>query len=256
MSTVAVLQARVSSSRLPGKVLLPILDKPMLEHEIQRVQSSKKLGKLVVATSTNEEDDAIESLCKQLGVACFRGDLNNVLSRFYHAALPFSPEHVVRLTGDCPVIDPDIIDSVVSFHMWGGYDYTSNTINPTFPDGLDVEIMKFSVLKEAFEQAKLPFQLEHVTPYIYQHSEKYRLGSYEGNVDLSALRWTVDELEDFDFIRWVYKELYPINPFFKLTDIHALLEKHPNATAINAKFKRNEGLQKSLQAKKMDTKGS
>jgi len=145
----AILQARTSSSRLPGKVLKPILGKPMLLLQIERVRRARKIDKLVVATSNDPSDDGIEALCKQHGIDCFRGSLNDVLDRFYRAALTYNPEHIVRLTGDCPLIDPELVDSIIDMHLEGNYDYTSNAIQMTFPDGLDVEILTIKVLKEA-----------------------------------------------------------------------------------------------------------
>jgi len=251
MMILAILQARVSSTRLPGKVLKPILGKPMLELQIRRILQSKLINRLVIATSTDTTDDSIEQLCKQVGVSCFRGSLNDVLDRFYQAALLWSPEHIVRLTGDCPLIDPEIIDEVITFYLNGNYDYVSNTIEPTFPDGLDVEVFRFLVLKEAWQEAKLPSQREHVTLFIYQQSEKYRLGNYKNPIELSNHRWTVDEPEDFEFVSQIYKELYPINPNFRMADILNFLEKRPELMGLNKKFHRNEGLEKSLREEKI-----
>src|SRR5476649_1017963 len=153
-TTSAILQARVSSSRLPGKVLKPILGRAMLLHQLDRVRRAGSLDDLVVATSTESGDDAIETMCAAEGIRCFRGSLNDVLDRFYQAALPFNPDYIVRLTGDCPLADPELIDRVVNFLITGGFDIAGAA--PTFPDGLDVEAMRFSILETAWREATLP----------------------------------------------------------------------------------------------------
>lgn len=242
----AILQARFSSTRLPGKVLKPILGRPMLALQIERILQAKKIDRLIVATSTHQSDDEIEKLCKDLKIYCFRGSLDDVLDRFYHAALQWQPEHIVRLTGDCPVIDPDIVDELISFYLKGNYDYTANSIEPSFPDGLDAEIFSFSALKKAWEEANLPSQREHVTPFIYNHPELFKIGHYKNRIDLSYHRWTVDEPEDFELINKIYEALYPDNPSFRMADILKFLESHPELLEINKKFKRNEGMEKSL----------
>lgn len=243
----AILQARVSSTRLPGKVLKPILGKPMLSHQIDRVLQSRRIDQLVIATSTDPSDDQLEILCRQTGVSCFRGSLNDVLDRFYLAAKTRRPQHVVRLTGDCPLIDPEIIDAVIDFYLAGSYDYASNAIQPTFPDGLDVEVFRFSTLKQAWKEAALPSQREHVTPFIHQQPDRYRIGHYCNAEDLSHLRWTVDEPEDFKLITLIYETLYPANPDFTMQDILNLVDAKPELRTLNAHFMRNEGMLKSKQ---------
>jgi glutamate-1-semialdehyde 2,1-aminomutase len=247
MRTIAILQARVSSTRLPGKVLKPILGVPMLQHQIERILRSGGIDELVVATSTDKSDDRIEDLCEKIQVPLFRGNLEDVLDRFYHAAVSYNPAHIVRLTGDCPLIDPDIIDQVINYYFEGNYDYASNAVEPTFPDGLDIEIFSFSVLTTAWREACLSSQRKHVTPFIYQQPDRYRIGHYKSAEDLSHLRWTVDTLEDFNLINKIYEELYPVNPNFKMSDILNLLQKRPEWLTINKHFKRNEGFIESLQ---------
>jgi len=247
MTTIlAILQARVTSSRLPGKVLKSILGKPMLVRQIERVLQSRRIDQLVVATSTDPSDDDLENLCRQINVSCFRGSLDDVLDRFYQAAKIRQPDHVVRLTGDCPLTDPEIIDAVIDFCLAGSYDYVSNATQPTFPDGLDVEIFRFSSLEEAWKEATLPSQREHVTPFIHRQPERFRIGHYRHTEDLPHLRWTVDEPEDFDLVTRIYEALYPINPEFRMTDVLALLQQRPDLAVINQKLERNEGLKKSL----------
>ena len=243
---VAILQARVSSSRLPGKVVKPILGRPVLSLQLERVQRSTAIDQIVVATSVERSDDTLEALCSRMAIPCFRGSLDDVLDRFYQAAIVYHPDHLVRLTGDCPLIDPIVIDQVIAFYLNVDCDYASNTLEPTFPDGLDVEIFRFSTLEQAWEEAKLPSQREHVTPFIYGHPERFRLGSFKGSLDRSDLRWTIDEAEDFELVRQIYEELYPQNPNFSTEDILALVERRPELKTINRHYQRNEGYQRSL----------
>ncbi len=246
----AILQARVSSTRLPGKVLKPIMGRPMLALQVERVLQATKIDQLIIATSTDPSDDELESLCEGIHVPCYRGSLNDVLDRFYQAAQTWKPKHVVRITGDCPLIDPVVIDAVIAYYLNGDYDYVSNTVEPTFPDGLDIEIFRFSILEEAWKEASLPSQREHVTPFIHQHPDRYRIGNYRNTEDLSHMRWTVDEAEDFDLINRIYNELYPFDPNFRMADILNLLQQKTEWLSINKQFDRNEGFMKSLQEDK------
>jgi glutamate-1-semialdehyde 2,1-aminomutase len=249
MRIIAILQARVSSQRLPGKVLKPILGISMLQHQIERISRACRIDQLVVATSTDISDNGIEDLCKNIQVPIFRGHLDDVLDRFYQAAMLYHPEHIVRLTGDCPLIDPEIIDQVIDYYLQGDYDFASNAIEPTFPDGLDVEVFRFRALVDAWKNAKMPFQREHVTSYIYNKPNCFKIGLYKNREkNLSCLRWTVDEPQDFEFVTRVYEQLYPTNPAFSTVDILKLLDNNPQLNEINHQFKRNEGLQKSLEA--------
>ncbi|WP_261903487.1 glycosyltransferase family protein [Vibrio fortis] len=246
MSVIAILQARVSSSRLPSKVLRPIFDKPMLHYQVERVLQSKLIDKLIIATSENPEDTPLETLAQSLNVECFRGDLDDVLDRFYRAAAVHSPNHVVRLTGDCPLIDPNVIDKIIEHHLLSKADYTSNANPPTYPDGLDVEVMKFSILEQAFQKAVLPSDREHVTPYIRKQTDSYHLENVTHTEDLSNLRWTVDELDDFKFVEEIYSRLYNDNSQFSMNDILSTLKIEPELAKINCKYLRNEGYLKSL----------
>jgi len=246
---IAILQARLGSKRLPGKVLLPLHGAPMLQRQIERILSSRKIDRLVLATSTAEADDALVKLACELSLECFRGSLDDVLDRFYQAALPHHPKHIVRLTGDCPLVDPEIIDAVVQKHLDDGNDYTSNGLPPTFPDGLDVEVMKFTALEIAWQRAKKKSEREHVTLFLYSHPEEFRLGNVRSTVDHSSMRWTVDMKEDYQFVSAVYEELYDRNPRFRYNDILALLKSRPELSAVNFGIMRNEGLAISL---KMD----
>lgn len=250
-----ILQARVGSTRLPGKVLRPILGLPMIIRQIERLSRVRRIDRLVLATSTDEADDGLAQLCEGHGVCCFRGSLNDVLDRFYQAAGEYVPEHVVRLTGDCPLIDPDLVDRVIACHVGEGNDYTSNTIPPTYPDGLDVEVVRFRCLQEAWKEAVLPSEREHVTPFVYRRPDRYKIGHVRNPVDLSSLRWTVDEPEDFDVVTAIYEALYPGNPMFTTDDILAHLDRNPALKNANIRYGRNEGYLRSLEADEAIRKG-
>lgn len=242
----AILQARVSSTRLPGKVLKPLLGVPMLLRQIERIRRARSINHLVVATSAGASDDPIEEICCNNDIACFRGSMEDVLDRFYFTAKEFNSEHVVRLTGDCPLTDPEVIDRVIRFYLDGKYAYASNAAEPTFPDGLDVEVFSFSCLEKAWREATLWSQREHVTPFLHQQPDRFKVGHYKQTRDLSHFRWTVDEAEDFDFVTQVYETLYPENPSFDMEDVLRLLARRPELMTINMRFQRNEGYRKSL----------
>jgi spore coat polysaccharide biosynthesis protein SpsF len=245
MTVNAILQARMSSTRLPGKVLKTILGKPMLVHLIERLKRAKLIDEIIVATSNCNSDDEIERLCQSIGIKCFRGSLHDVLARYYQASLSNPSEHIVRVTGDCPVIDPEIIDDVISLHLSSEADYTSNCAEPTFPDGLDTEIFTFSALEQAFTHANTSEEREHVTPYMYDKKTQNICVELLSDTDLSHYRWTVDESSDFTLIQLIYQALYPHTPNFTLADILALIKKQPELTKINQQILRNEGLMKS-----------
>lgn len=251
----AILQARTSSTRLPGKVLKPILGIPMLMRQVERIKKSKLIDKFVVATSTDPADNPIEQLCKDNGINCFRGSLDDVLDRFYQAAKLYNPIHIVRLTGDCPLQDPEIIDRVIEHHLHGNYDYTSSAVEPTFPDGLDAEIFRFSCLEDAWNEAQLPSQREHVSTFIYQQPKRYKIGSVKNNRDLSYLRLTVDEPEDLEIVTIIYEALYHSNSSFTTEDILDFLDKNPELPKINSRYPRNEGYKISLLKDKEFLKG-
>ena len=244
---VAILQARMGSSRLPGKVMKEILGKPMLALQLERIARCKNIDKLVVATSSQHADDSIAVLCKNLGVPCFRGSLNDVLDRYYRAAEYYAAKHVVRLTGDCPLCEPAVIDKTIDIHLAERRDYTSNFHPACFPDGLDIEVFKFEALEAAWQGAKLPSHREHVTAYIYQNAGVFNLGSYTQTPDMSNLRWTVDEAEDFEFVTHIYKALYPDNHEFTCDDILNYCNANPDIVQLNAQYMRNEGMAQSLQ---------
>ncbi len=247
--TTAILQARMGSTRLPGKMLLPIIDdKGALELMLERVVTAKSIDRIVVATTTLAEDDPLVALCDKLGIACFRGDSANVLDRYYQCTRTVARDDVlVRLTGDCPLHDPVVIDRVVAFFHDGQYDYAANTHPPTYPDGLDAEVFSFRALERAWHEATLLSEREHVTYYLYTHPESFRLGNLALEEDFSAHRWTLDEPTDLEFIRQVYAALYPSGKGFGMQDVMALLKERPELLDINQDIVRNAGLAKSLE---------
>ncbi len=246
MKTIAIIQARLGSTRLPGKVLLDIAGHTMLWHVVNRVRRAKEINEVVVATSALAQDDAIETFCRQEGIAVYRGSEGDVLDRFYRAALAFHADRVVRITADCPLIDPSVIDDVVVFFRESGADYVSNAIRPTYPDGLDAEVFTFAALETAWREAKKDSEREHVTPYV-RLSGKFRVLNYENPKDLSEkkYRWTVDEPRDLEFIRLVYQKLSNQSTFL-LDDVLTLLEVDPTMAKLNANTIANEGYYSSL----------
>ncbi|WP_372786381.1 cytidylyltransferase domain-containing protein [Phenylobacterium sp.] len=220
----AILQARMSSSRLPGKVMASVLGEPMIGRQVERLRRAKRIDKLVVATSTDPSDDALAAYCENLDLWVFRGPLDDVLERF-RTTLRAYPEAraVVRLTADCPLADPELIDRVIDHHHAAGADYTSNTLGTrTYPHGLDTEVIRPSALVAAAEQARDPYEREHVTPYVYRRPELFRLAGVARHESLAMLRWTVDLPEDLAFVRDVYAQLYPFDPAFDSDAIAAL----------------------------------
>jgi spore coat polysaccharide biosynthesis protein SpsF len=246
MKFLAIIQARVSSNRLPRKVLKPILGVPMLSQQIARLKQVKLFDQLIVATSDEASDDPIESLCQMLNVTCYRGSLNDVLDRYYQAAKGYQTENIVRLTGDCPLIDPEQTNNVLNLHLTQKADYTSNCCPPTLPDGLDIEVFTKDSLNKSWALANKPSEREHVTQFMRNHPEQFDLANYQYKEDLSALRWTVDEPSDLEFVRQVYQYLYDKNHLFSMQDILTLLTKHPHLIQINKNHSRDEGLAKSL----------
>jgi spore coat polysaccharide biosynthesis protein SpsF (cytidylyltransferase family) len=201
MKRVAIVQARTSSSRLPGKVIEPILGIPMIVFMLRRVARAQNLDHLVLATSVEESDDVLSQIAAQYGFDCYRGDLLDVLGRFVGAAKLYEADVIVRLTGDCPLIDFDVIDSCVATLVQQDLDYVSNVDPPTFPDGLDVEVLTIDALAQADAEAKTSSDREHVTPYIRRNKTKFRQANVHSCVDLSSLRWTVDHPDDLELVR-------------------------------------------------------
>ncbi|MFY0642740.1 MAG: glycosyltransferase family protein [Bermanella sp.] len=242
------LQARMSSTRLPGKVLMPLIGKPMIYRQIERIRLSKLINEIIILTSTDSSDNEIVEYCELIGCKVFRGDLNNVLSRYIDALKIYSCDHVVRLTGDCPLIDWEVIDATINKHLNTNADYTSNVLPPTFPDGLDVEVIAKKCLQDIGLRAKKEYEKEHVTYFCYQNPDRYHIENYKNiNGDESSLRWTVDHKEDFDFVNAIYEKLYFDKPF-RNDEIRQLLKLEPSLINLNQGILRNEGLLKSLES--------
>ncbi len=244
MTTVALIQARMSSSRLPGKVLQGICSQPMLLRVYQRVQRAKLVDSVAIITSVHEDDNAIEAICKEKSIPCFRGSLEGVLDRSYQSAIHFRVGLIVRLTADCPLLDPVVIDNVVQTFKANSYDYVSNTLECTYPDGLDTEVFRFEALEKAWREACLKSEREHVTSYIYKHPELFRLGSVKHEEDLSSLRWTVDTPQDLEFVRTIYSRFKGNE--FGLNETLQLIREYPELMKLNAGQGRNEGYCRSL----------
>src|SRR3989338_7242252 len=236
----AVIQARMGSTRLPGKTLAEICGKPLLLHLVERVYASQFVKEVVVATTTKPQDDVLVEFTERLGLKCFRGSEEDVLDRIYQAARYYGVDSIVRVTPDCPLMDPHVIDKVIETYLSAGYDYVTNTSPYTYPDGLDVEIFSFKALERAWREAKLPSEREHVTSYI-RKSGCFRLFNVEGPVDLSRFKWSVDSAEDLAFVRAVYARLYNDNKVFHLEDVIRLVNDHPELQTINVRSVVNEG---------------
>ena len=231
----------MTSTRLPGKILREVLKRPLLEYQIERLRRVKNARSIVVATTVNPTDDIISEFCSRLGLSVFRGSEEDVLGRYYHAAVVAKAEHIVRVTSDCPLIDPAVIDQCIN--LYGGgirFDYVSNTLERTYPRGLDVELFSMKTLAEMFREATLPYQREHVTPYIRDHRERFRIGQVKGDRDLSYHRWTVDTPDDFELIGRILEELYPTKPSFDLQDVIDLLKEHPDWVTLNQHIRQKE----------------
>jgi spore coat polysaccharide biosynthesis protein SpsF len=241
----AIIQARMSSSRLPGKIMADINGKPMVRRVVERARQSRMIDSVVVATSDHPDDDILTDYCSRSGIPCLRGNLNDVLDRYYSAACSIGADILIRLTADCPLLDPTIIDRVIGVFCEGDFDYVSNTLECTYPDGLDTEVFSFAVLERAWREARLKSEREHVTSYIYKHPEVFRCGGVKHAEDLSAMRWTVDRPEDLMFVRAVYAHFGTSD--FGMTETVEFLKTAPHLSRINAHIQRNEGYRKSLQ---------
>ena len=264
---VAIIQARMGASRLPGKVLLDIGGEPMLVRVVERTRRSKVVDEVVVATSLDHSDDPIEQMCSQRGLACHRGSLHDVLDRYYHAARSFSAEVIVRITAACPVIDPLVIDQTLYAFYGNGsslitedvpdqkglspvrplmapaWDFTTNRLPPpwkrTFPIGLDTEICTFSALEIAWQEATQPYQREHVMPFIYEHDERFKVLQVNHDPDYGDFRWTVDTPQDLELLRQIY-ELFGGRDDFSWLEVLDLFQRDPDLAKINSGVSHND----------------
>lgn len=238
---VAIVQARMGSTRLPGKVLKEIQGKPLLGHLIERIKRSVLIGDLVIATSTQESDTVIAEYCKAHDVKYYRGSEDDVLSRYLEAAKLYEADFVVRICADSPLIDPVLIDEIIREFLlkYPLCDYLSNTINQTYPLGMNAEIFSFQALHEAHMNAKTPYEREHVTPYIYTNPDRFNACHKHCHPDLSMLRLTVDVREDFELVKMIFERLYPVNKDFGLSDIVLMYSQSPELFKINSHIQQN-----------------
>jgi spore coat polysaccharide biosynthesis protein SpsF len=238
----------MGSSRLPGKTLASISGQPLLGHIIDRVRACTLIDSVMVATTTLEEDSVLAKFAVSKGASVYRGSSHDVLDRYYQAALQAGAACVVRITADDPFKDPDVIACIVSaLKAEQAVDYSSNTLDPTYPEGLDAEAFTFFALQRTWREAHLSSEREHVTPYIWSHPELFRITQVRHDRDLSHMRWTLDYPEDLQFTREVYSRLYS-GQVFRMGEILTLLEKEPRLSQINTGFVRNAGYKKSIQA--------
>jgi spore coat polysaccharide biosynthesis protein SpsF len=246
VKVVAITQARCGSTRLPNKVLKKINGKTLLEIHLHRIQKSKKIHKLIVATTINCADDAIVAICNKLNVSYYRGDEMDVLDRFYQSLLGQNVSYVVRLTADCPLIDPVLIDEVIDYTISKDLDYCSNTLVENFPDGQDIEVIKFHAFKEAWKNADKSYQREHVTPYIRENSTfaggtRFKSDNFETVKKYGDVRMTVDEQKDFDVISLLIEKLGTEKKWIDYADFY---QSDKQIQSLNSDIKRNEGYKK------------
>lgn len=242
MKTVVIIQARMGSTRLPGKVMKYLCGRTVLAHVISRVHACPLVDEVAVATTTSPADDLVVSEVEKCGAKWFRGSEEDVLERYYMAAKEYKADVVVRVTSDCPLFDPEVLLQMLEYFKTGtvqglDMDYLSNTINRSYPLGLDTEVFPFDALERAFREAHQPYEREHVTPYIYEHPGIFALHSYINGEDLSAYRWTLDTQEDLRLIESVYSHLYRAGEIFTTDEVIALLREKAEFVKLNAHVK-------------------
>jgi len=242
---IALIQARMGSTRLPGKVALELKGSTVLEQVFNRVSSSKLINEAILVTTLHKSDLPLVCLCANKNIRVFCGSEEDVLDRFYQAAKIIKPDHIVRITADCPLMDPEVIDIVVKKHLDSNSDYTSNVLVESYPDGLDVEVFTYNALEQAWKDADKKSDREHVTLFMRNNADRFKLCSVENNINLSSLRWTLDEPEDYDFIQKLY-DFFDKKSLFGMNEVLSVMEKHPSLGKINNKITRNEGLLTSL----------
>jgi spore coat polysaccharide biosynthesis protein SpsF len=243
MNIVCIVQARTGSSRLPNKVLMSICNKTVLEHDIERLKRIKNINKIIIATTIEPDDIAIVNESNRIGIQSFRGSENDVLSRYYYAAKENNADAIVRVTSDCPLIDSIISENIIQFYIdnESKYDYVSNTLDRTFPRGLDTEVFSFKSLEKAFNEAKRQRDREHVTPYIWDNPMLFRLFQYKNDIDFSDLRWTLDTIEDFQLIERIYNLIYEKKEHnFNMNEVLNLYKLYPELRNINNNIKQKK----------------
>lgn len=245
MKTLVLIQARMGSTRLPGKVLMNLAGKPVLQRVFERVQKAD-VDDIVLVTTLDPRDIPLVNAVSSWGHRVFCGSENDVLDRFYQAAKIIAPDRIVRITADCPVMDPDVINQVLHAQSASKVDYCSNVLIESYPDGLDVEVFTMQALEKAWTEAKLDSEREHVTPYIRKNASLFSHQNVESVVDYHDMRWTLDTPEDYEFLSKIYDRLHSQNEYFGMAEILALLEQEPQLGLINGQIIRNAGYLKSL----------
>jgi len=232
---VCIIQTRIGSSRLPGKVLKKIGNKTAVEHVVERIKRISSIDEIIIATTIEERDDLVEEEAKRLGVNFYRGSEDDVLSRYYYAAKEYNGDVIVRVTSDCPLIDSEVSGNVIEFFLnnMDKYDYVSNTLERTYPRGLDTEVFSLKALEKAFKEAEIKRDREHVTPYIWDNPKLFRIYQYKNQIDNSNFRWTLDTAEDLELIRKVYDYLKERGNEFTMEEVLGLYKKHPELKYIN-----------------------
>jgi len=243
----AIIQARLSSQRLPKKLIMKINQKTLLENLFSQLSYSKQIEKRIIATTSDTIDDEIEHIANSLNISCFRGNSLNVLDRYYNCAKLFGLETIVRISGDAPLIDPEIVDRTIEYYKKNNFDYVSNFVKRTFPIGTEVEIFSFETLEKCWSNAKKPYEKEHVTPFIYENPDLFNIGSIQNIENSSHLHWTVDTIEDFTFVESISKKIK--NRPILMNHILDLLQNEPDLVKINQSVDPFAGFKKS----KMET---
>ena len=251
--TIAIIQARLGSTRLPGKVLLNIEEIPVLVHIYRRLSIVKNIDKIIVATSDLAINNEIIDVCNKYKIDFYIGDEENVLKRFYNTSKKYNPKNIIRITGDCPLVDGSLVDKLIEFYINNNYDYCGIATGAgvsgkndilRYPDGLDAEIFSFSVLENAYNNAKNKLQTEHVTPYIWQNPDLFKIGVLQSKIDYGKYRLTLDNNEDFLLIKWIYSKLYSVNSNFNYKEVIDLLEKNIEMLNKNKHLIGKEGYEK------------
>ncbi|SFL89552.1 spore coat polysaccharide biosynthesis protein SpsF [Paenibacillus sp. 1_12] len=234
MKIVAIIQARMGSTRLPGKIMLNLYGETVLSRVVKRVQMAKGIDSIVIATTLLPHDDILIDETLKLGALAYRGSEEDVLSRYFEAAVKYKADVIIRITSDCPLIEPELISEMLDFFHKHPCDYLSNTIHRTYPRGLDVEVFTIDSLAEAMQNAGHIDQREHVTPYIYQNPNRYHIKQFINAIDYSKHRWTLDTPEDWELIHSIYKNLYSNNESFGWLEVLRLFDGNSELFNINA----------------------
>jgi spore coat polysaccharide biosynthesis protein SpsF len=244
----AIIQVRMSSTRLPGKVLKTVVGKTLLGHIVERLKFSSAIDRIIIATTVNPLDTSIIEFCTKNKIDFFVGSEFDVLDRYYNAAKKFKANTIVRITSDNPLVDPLVVDKVTLYYKENSdkYDFVSNTLTRTYPVGLDVEVFSFEALETAWKESTNAFEREHVTPYMANNPLKFRLANVIDNVDHSDLRWTMDYPEDFNFVKAVYESLYEKNHLFLMNDVLTLLSEKPDIRLLNKHIHGKDTLKEAM----------